>query len=233
MTERKFVSSRGGSRGETRVAPLVEAPDRRATHRRQSVSNPLNRWSGPQGQGRHRPRLEVMGRALLLAAALGCTARAAAPAVASAEENPAAPGLSPSSALAKKLAAALAAKGPDFRPNTHHLDIRGRPLFTNRLILETSPYLLQHANNPVSWYAWSDEAFERARREHKPVLLSIGYSTCHWCHVMERESFEDVEVARYMNENYVAIKGDREERPDIDDVYMAAVELLTGGGGWP
>jgi len=174
----------------------------------------------------------VIGRAVLLAAALGCTARAAAPAV-SAEENPAAPGLSPSSALAKRLSAALAAKGPDFRPNTHHLDARARPLFTNRLILETSPYLLQHANNPVSWYAWGDEPFERARREKKPVLLSIGYSTCHWCHVMERESFEDLEIARFMNENYVAIKVDREERPDVDDVYMAAVELLTGGGGWP
>jgi uncharacterized protein YyaL (SSP411 family) len=135
--------------------------------------------------------------------------------------------------LVKKLATALAAKGPDFRPNTHHLDARGRPLFTNRLILETSPYLLQHSNNPVSWYAWGDEPFERARREKKPVLLSIGYSTCHWCHVMERESFEDLEIARYMNENFVAIKVDREERPDVDDVYMAAVELLTGGGGWP
>src|SRR5260370_15939267 len=144
MTERKFVSSRGGARGETRVAPLVEAPDRRATHRRQSVSNPLNRWSGPQGQGRHRPRLEVMGRALLLAAALGCTARAAAPAVASAEENPAAPGLSPSSALAKKLASALAAKGPDFRRTTHHLGLRGRPLVTTLLSLVHTPYLLHY-----------------------------------------------------------------------------------------
>jgi uncharacterized protein YyaL (SSP411 family) len=174
-----------------------------------------------------------MGRAVLLAAALGCTVRAAAPAVASAEENPAAVGLAPSTALVTKLAAAVAAKGPDFRPNTRHLDARGRPLFTNRLILETSPYLLQHANNPVSWYAWGDAPFERAQREKKPVLLSIGYSTCHWCHVMERESFEDVEIARYLNENYVAIKVDREERPDVDDVYMTAVELLTGNGGWP
>jgi uncharacterized protein YyaL (SSP411 family) len=173
---------------------------------------------------------------LSLAAALACRARAADPAPSpapSTEENPPAPGLAPSPALVKKLAAALAAKGPDFRPNTHHFDLRRRPLFTNRLILETSPYLLQHANNPVSWYPWGDEAFERARREKKPVLLSIGYSTCHWCHVMERESFEDVEIARYMNENYVAIKVDREERPDVDDVYMAAVELLTGSGGWP
>jgi uncharacterized protein YyaL (SSP411 family) len=174
-----------------------------------------------------------MERVVLLAAALGCTASAAAPVATSAEANPAAPGLAPSSALVTKLAAALAAKGPDFRPNTRHLDARGRPLFTNRLILETSPYLLQHANNPVSWYTWGDEPFARAAREHKPVLLSVGYSTCHWCHVMERESFEDLEVARYLNESYVAIKVDREERPDIDGIYMAAVEMLTGNGGWP
>src|SRR6266571_3158298 len=103
----------------------------------------------------------------------------------------------------------------------------------NRLAQETSPYLLQHAHNPVEWYPWGEEALERARREDRPILLSIGYSTCHWCHVMERESFEDPEIARYMNENFVAIKVDREERPDVDDVYMAAVELLTGGGGWP
>ncbi len=154
-------------------------------------------------------------------------------AAAQADENPAAPGLDPSPALVQKLAAALAVKGPDFHPNTRHLDGRGRPLFTNRLILETSPYLLQHANNPVSCYAWGDEPFARAAREHKPVLLSVGYSTCHWCHVMERESFEDLEVARYLNENYIAIKVDREERPDVDGIYMAAVEMLTGNGGWP
>jgi uncharacterized protein YyaL (SSP411 family) len=154
-------------------------------------------------------------------------------AAAQTEENPAAAGLAPSTALVRKLASALAAKGRGFRPNTRHLGAQGRPLFTNRLILETSPYLLQHANNPVSWYAWGDEPFARAAREHKPVLLSVGYSTCHWCHVMERESFEDLEVARYLNENFIAIKVDREERPDVDDVYMAAVEMLTGGGGWP
>jgi len=151
----------------------------------------------------------------------------------SAEENPAAPGLEPSPALVHRLAAAVAATGPEFHPNTRHLDAHGRPLFTNRLILETSPYLLQHANNPVSWYAWGDEPFARAAREHKPVLLSVGYSTCHWCHVMERESFEDLDVARYLNANYVAIKVDREERPDVDGIYMAAVEMLTGNGGWP
>src|SRR5262249_53478159 len=85
----------------------------------------------------------------------------------------------------------------------------------------------------VNWYPWSDEAFNAAHRLHRPVFLSIGYSTCHWCHVMEEESFEDVEVARYLNENYVAIKVDREERPDVDAIYMNAVQMLTGGGGWP
>jgi uncharacterized protein len=104
---------------------------------------------------------------------------------------------------------------------------------TNRLINEKSPYLLQHARNPVDWYPWGEEAFAKARSENKPVFLSIGYSTCHWCHVMERESFEDPEVARLMNEAFVNIKVDREERPDVDHVYMAACQLATGGGGWP
>ncbi|ACG72239.1 protein of unknown function DUF255 [Anaeromyxobacter sp. K] len=107
------------------------------------------------------------------------------------------------------------------------------PRFTNRLALERSPYLLQHAHNPVSWWAWGDEAFEEARRTGRPVFLSVGYSTCHWCHVMERESFEDEEIARVLNERYVAIKVDREERPDVDAIYMTAVQLLTGSGGWP
>src|SRR5882724_9923151 len=97
---------------------------------------------------------------------------------------------------------------------------------TNHLIHETSPYLLQHAHNPVDWYAWGDEAFEKARREDKPVFLSIGYSTCHWCHVMERESFENEDVARVLNDGFVAIKVDREERPDVDQVYMAAVHAM-------
>jgi uncharacterized protein YyaL (SSP411 family) len=149
------------------------------------------------------------------------------------ELNPIAPGLAPSDALIEKLDAALAAKGPGFHPHTRHLDKYGHPLFTNRLILESSPYLLQHANNPVSWYAWGDEPFARAAREHKPVLLSIGYSTCHWCHVMERESFEDPEVARVINQDFIAVKVDREERPDLDAIYLAAVEALTGDGGWP
>ena len=107
------------------------------------------------------------------------------------------------------------------------------PKYTNRLVHESSPYLLQHAHNPVDWYAWGPEAFERARREHKPVFLSIGYSTCHWCHVMERESFENSAIAELLNRHFVAIKVDREVRPDIDQVYMTAVQLLTGSGGWP
>jgi uncharacterized protein len=104
---------------------------------------------------------------------------------------------------------------------------------TNRLIREKSPYLLQHAYNPVDWYAWGDEAFEKARREDKPIFLSIGYSTCHWCHVMEHESFEDEEVARLMNKAFVSIKVDREERPDLDHVYMTVCQMMTGAGGWP
>ena len=103
----------------------------------------------------------------------------------------------------------------------------------NRLIEEKSPYLLQHATNPVDWYPWGDEAFERARREEKPIFLSIGYSTCHWCHVMERESFEDQEAAELLNDTFVAIKVDREERPDIDGIYMGVCQMLTGSGGWP
>src|SRR5882724_2050570 len=105
--------------------------------------------------------------------------------------------------------------------------------FTNHLIKETSPYLLQHAHNPVDWYPWSTEAFEKARQENKPVLLSIGYSACHWCHVMAHESFEDEQIAGLMNENFVNIKVDREERPDLDQIYMNAVQMMTHHGGWP
>jgi uncharacterized protein YyaL (SSP411 family) len=103
----------------------------------------------------------------------------------------------------------------------------------NRLASEKSPYLLQHAENPVDWYPWSDEAFDRAAQEDKPVFLSVGYSTCHWCHVMERESFEDAEVAQLLNDTFICIKVDREERPDIDAVYMTACSMMTGSGGWP
>ena len=103
----------------------------------------------------------------------------------------------------------------------------------NRLIHETSPYLLQHAHNPVDWYPWGSEALRRAKEEDKPILLSVGYSACHWCHVMERESFEDRRIAQMMNDSFVCIKVDREERPDIDSIYMTAVQTLTGHGGWP
>src|SRR6185503_9614619 len=104
---------------------------------------------------------------------------------------------------------------------------------TNRLIHETSPYLLQHAHNPVDWYAWGDEAFQKAKQDNKPILLSIGYSACHWCHVMEQESFENEKIAALMNDLFVSIKVDREERPDLDEIYMSAVQVLTGRGGWP
>ncbi|MHA1378273.1 MAG: thioredoxin domain-containing protein [Candidatus Helarchaeota archaeon] len=103
----------------------------------------------------------------------------------------------------------------------------------NKLINEKSPYLLQHAYNPVAWYPWNDEAFANAKRMDKPIFLSIGYSTCHWCHVMEKESFEDLEVAKLMNEVFISIKVDREERPDIDMIYMSVCEAMTGSGGWP
>src|SRR4029078_6393546 len=102
----------------------------------------------------------------------------------------------------------------------------------NRLAQETSPYLQQHSDNPVDWYPWGKEALERARLEDKPILLSIGYAACHWCHVMAHESFENPEIARMMNEKFVNIKVDREERPDIDGIYMQAVQAMSGHGGW-
>ena len=103
----------------------------------------------------------------------------------------------------------------------------------NRLSQETSPYLLQHQHNPVAWYPWGDEAIGLSRREQKPIFLSIGYSACHWCHVMEHESFENHDIAEFLNQRFVSIKVDREERPDLDQIYMNAVQLLTGHGGWP
>ena len=144
------------------------------------------------------------------------------------------PGAKPiSMTLQKKMESAFQAKGKNYRPRTHHFEANGKPKYTNRLILETSPYLLQHAHNPVDWFPWGDEAFRLAAELKRPVLLSVGYSTCHWCHVMERESFEDVEIATFINQNFIAIKVDREERPDIDSIYMTTVQLMRGSGGWP
>lgn len=138
-----------------------------------------------------------------------------------------------SSELSQELRAAVTAKGPDYKPRTRHLTPEGSAKFINRLAKQPSPYLQQHAHNPVNWYPWGPEAFEAAKRLDRPVLLSIGYSTCHWCHVMEEESFEDIETARYINENYIAIKVDREERPDVDSIYMSAVHAMGQSGGWP
>ncbi|MCK6547922.1 thioredoxin domain-containing protein [Myxococcota bacterium] len=144
------------------------------------------------------------------------------------------PGAQPYSAeLVARLHTAFETRGPDYVPRTHHVIDGGRPKFVNRLILETSPYLLQHAHNPVGWYPWGSEAFAAAESLGRPILLSVGYSTCHWCHVMEVESFEDLEIATYINEHFIPVKVDREERPDVDDVYMSAVQLMSGDGGWP
>ncbi|MEZ4469809.1 MAG: thioredoxin domain-containing protein [bacterium] len=144
------------------------------------------------------------------------------------------PGAPPRSAAEiGRLVEALRARGPAWKPRTEHLAPDGQPRFLNRLIAQTSPYLLQHAHNPVDWWPWGDEAFAAARALDRPILLSVGYSTCHWCHVMERESFEDLEIAAYINAHFIAIKVDREERPDIDSLFMHAVQALTGQGGWP
>src|SRR5262245_47873996 len=119
------------------------------------------------------------------------------------------------------------------QPSTPHPSAPHSAARTNRLAREKSPYLLQHAGNPVDWYPWGEEAFARARAEDKPIFLSIGYSTCHWCHVMERESFEDEAVAAALNADFVPVKVDREERPDVDRLYMTAMQALGQGGGWP
>ena len=132
--------------------------------------------------------------------------------------------------LQQRLRQAAATAGT---PRTTHVNSDGSPRYINRLVFSSSPYLQQHAYNPVNWYPWGEEAFAAAQRENKPILLSIGYSTCHWCHVMERECFENEAIARLLNEHFIAIKVDREERPDIDSVYMAAVQRMTGNGGWP
>ncbi|MCG8414903.1 MAG: thioredoxin domain-containing protein [Pseudomonadales bacterium] len=125
------------------------------------------------------------------------------------------------------------AKTGHYDKRTEHLREDGTAVFINRLVLEDSPYLLQHAHNPVNWYPWGAEAFETAKRENKPLFLSIGYSTCHWCHVMEVESFDNVEVAKLLNQSFISVKMDREQYPDIDDFYMTGVQIMTGHGGWP
>ena len=126
-----------------------------------------------------------------------------------------------------------ASKEGGYDKRTEHLNEDGSAVFINRLIREDSPYLLQHAHNPVNWYPWGGEAFEIAKQEHKPIFLSIGYSTCHWCHVMEVESFDNVEIAKVLNEHFISIKMDREQYPDIDEAYMTGVQLMSGHGGWP
>lgn len=135
--------------------------------------------------------------------------------------------------LSKTLVKALEERGDDYRPRTDHVLADGSPAFINRLILEDSPYLLQHAHNPVNWYPWGEEAFALAKKLDKPIFLSIGYATCHWCHVMERESFENLSIAAQLNESFIPIKVDREQRPDVDASYMSAVTIMNGTGGWP
>ncbi len=135
--------------------------------------------------------------------------------------------------IAEQLYAEFLAKGIKYQARTANLLENGQPAYINQLILQDSPYLIQHAHNPVHWYSWGKEAFAKAKRENKPIFLSIGYSTCHWCHVMEEESFDNPEIAAVLNQYFIAIKVDRERRPDIDAVYMDAVSLLTGRGGWP
>ncbi len=146
------------------------------------------------------------------------------PIAASAAESP---------ALKDRLYSAYKNKGVDYQPRTEHLKADGSPEYINRLILEESPYLIQHAHNPVHWYAWGKEAFAKAKKENKMIFLSIGYSTCHWCHVMERESFDNTLLADYLNKHFIAIKVDRERRPDVDKIYMTALMMTKGSGGWP
>ncbi len=166
-----------------------------------------------------------------ISVALACFLSAAAE---SASERSALPGLEPfPDQLGARLMQNYQAKGSDYKPRTHHLRPNGTPKFINRLIFEASPYLLQHAHNPVNWYAWGPEALEAAKAEGKTILLSIGYSTCYWCHVMEEESYENERVAEVLNRDFIAIKVDREERPDLDKIHMDAVVAIRGHGGWP
>ena len=135
--------------------------------------------------------------------------------------------------VSAELVAAYEAMGSDYRPRTEHFLEDGGPAYINRLILEKSPYLIQHAHNPVNWYPFGEEAFSLAKEQDKPVFLSIGYATCHWCHVMERESFENEDIAELLNDHFISIKVDREQLPDVDALYMSSVMMITGRGGWP
>lgn len=128
-------------------------------------------------------------------------------------------------------ASSIKSQNPPLR--TRHIDDEGKPLFQNKLINSGSPYLLQHAHNPVNWYSWGEAAFEASVRENKPLFISIGYSTCHWCHVMAKESFEDLEIAHFLNQHFISIKIDREQRPDIDTTYQLSAAMLSGHTGWP
>lgn len=135
--------------------------------------------------------------------------------------------------LKQTLLSAFQNKTDSYQARTHYLDNDKQPKYINRLILVDSPYLLQHAHNPVNWFPWEEEAFEIAKQENKPVFLSIGYSTCHWCHVMEEESFDNEDIAKHMNDFFICIKVDRECHPDVDTYYMTAVMMMQGQGGWP
>ncbi|GMG82888.1 thioredoxin domain-containing protein [Paralimibaculum aggregatum] len=143
------------------------------------------------------------------------------------------PSVTRSPALTADLEAALAAQGPDYAPRTHLLEPDGKPRYVNRLIREASPYLLQHAHNPVDWHPWGEEAMAAAAGRDCPIFLSVGYATCHWCHVMEEESFDDEEIAAVLNARFVPVKLDREARPDLDQIYITATQLQQGHAGWP
>ena len=173
------------------------------------------------------PRLTV--ERIAVSFALACCL-GASPASASPEQVVA---LNEDAALTKQLHAAFEALGDNYEPRTEHFLPDGEPTYINRLILEDSPYLRQHAHNPVNWYPWGEEAFAAAKAQDKPVFLSIGYATCHWCHVMERESFEDEAIAQQMNEHFINIKVDREQLPDVDALFMTSVLMIAGRGGWP
>ena len=184
---------------------------------------------------RAKPVLLLVPLALQLALQFATTSASAGTGTMSLEAVPKAPPGAPELPVdvRRELAARLAQMDADYRPRTRNLTRDGAPQFTNRLLLETSPYLQQHAHNPVNWFPWGDDAFATAKRLERPVLISIGYSTCHWCHVMEEESFDDPTLAAYLNANFIAIKVDREVRPDVDAIYMAAVHAMGINGGWP